>query len=73
MFEQTRHSLPQTGNHLDSEWADAMEVSLKQFRKNIRDDGVPYMMSGSRMIVNAEDFYQRLREISPFNSGNEGE
>ncbi|MCA8999113.1 MAG: hypothetical protein KDA80_19080, partial [Planctomycetaceae bacterium] len=65
MLPKDERTLPQTGYHLDSVWADAIDISVKQFRKNVRELKVPHLVFGASVIVSAEDFYSRLREIRP--------
>jgi len=56
--------LPQSGWHLDTEWANALQIEVKTFRDNIRKSGIPYGMFGNTMIVEAESFYSHLKSVT---------
>ena len=62
--EKTLPALPQSGWHLDTEWADALQIEVKTFRDNCRKNGVDYGMFGNTMIVEAESFFAYLRNVT---------
>ncbi len=59
--QEKQSGLPQSGWFTDCEWAEAMQVEVKTFRENCRKEGVPFSMFGNLMIVQAEEFYQQIR------------
>lgn len=73
MLPEKQAALPQNGYHLDTEWADAIDISVSQFRSNIRKYGIPHLVFGNATIVSAEDFYQHLRLIAPDSPGTVGD
>ena len=64
VVDQRSPALPQTGWHLDTEWADALQIEVKTFRENCRKAGVAYGMFGNTMIVEAESFYAYLKSVA---------
>ena len=51
------YQLPQTGWLLDTEWAEKLNIEVRQFRRNCRRFNIPRRVFGNTMIVRAEDLF----------------
>ncbi|MBR9802807.1 hypothetical protein GYB59_14460 [bacterium] len=55
-----QNPLPQSGWYLDTDWAAALNIEVRQFRRNLREHQIPHGKFGNAVIVKAEDFYASL-------------
>lgn len=55
MLEDRKPSFPQTGYHLDTEYAEPLGMSVRAFRSAIESKRVPYLRFGNAMVINVDD------------------